>query len=734
METSLNCPKCQKSFAEAPNYCPACGEDLRGLTPLSDTLSGPWTGKLIDGRYRIREKLGEGGMGAVYKVEHVRMGKLLALKVLRPELAVDKKLKGRFHQEARVVSRLSHPNTIQVFDFGELEDGELYIAMEYLPGRDLAATLRAHGALSEERAISIATQVLASLGEAHEKDIIHRDIKPANVMLLKRKAREDLVKVLDFGIAKLNEGEGRKHITGVSEFVGTPSYMSPEQANGDALDARSDLYAVGALLFELVTGRPVFEGPTPMSVVTQHLKATPPRLNEVAPGKSFSPAFEQVVRKALAKDREERFSSAEAMIQALERARNDLGYSLHDLTPLPEELQDVARREDFDRFERSLRMRRVLAPVLVLSLLGLAGAAGYRYLVAAEAAVRPSESEPNNQPVQANRIALGQPIRGMVGARLGDRDSDRDLYVLDVPRGQPLTVELAGVEDMNLVMQLMPVDEGGKSAARGLLLDDAPTGLGERVDGFDAPAGQLYLRVEERRYFTEPNRPPRETTRGTYALKVTATGAPVGARLEVEPNDKLDAATAVPPGAALVGFTGTVAAYNVTFAQLELSGADFIAAELGSTPPPAWAVVVPPAGGKLLAVDAGEFDAWKKKMDAYQEGLPPPRLPAAVPVARPEVLPLTESRRGRAVRIQADGETPPGSAYSVAFVTSAPEGLTSAMALVRALEGEGRAADADAVVKLAERVVPRAPRLAELKALRAGKDTADAKLSEGGPK
>jgi len=139
------CPKCRRPLDDAPNFCPACGEDLRGLSPESTTLAGPWVGAIIDGRYRLTEKLGEGGMGTVYKVEHVRMGKVLALKLLRPEVARDKKLKQRFHQEARLVSKLSHPNTIQVFDFGELEDGSLYIAMEYLSGRDLAWTLRGHG-------------------------------------------------------------------------------------------------------------------------------------------------------------------------------------------------------------------------------------------------------------------------------------------------------------------------------------------------------------------------------------------------------------------------------------------------------------------------------------------------------------------------------------------------------------------------------------------------------------
>jgi hypothetical protein len=278
------------------------------------------------------------------------------------------------------------------------------------------------------------------------------------------------------------------------------------------------------------------------------------------------------------------------------------------------------------------------------------------------------------------------------------------------------------------------VDAAGKPAARGLLLDDAPVSQGERVDAFDAPAGQLYLRVEERRYFTEPNRPPRETTRGTYALRVFPTEAPEGARLEVEPNDRLEAATVVPPGSAVVGFTGAPAAYDATMAQLDLSGADFLAVEPGNASGPAWALVVPPVEGKLLAVDAGEFDAWTRKIAAYQEGLAPPRIPAALTVARPELIALTESPRGRAVRLQAEAATPPGARYAVAFVTGGPDGLSGAMELVRALEGAGRSAEADAVVRLAERAVPRAPQLAELKALRPPKAAPGTEVSSGGQK
>ncbi|MBL9039288.1 MAG: protein kinase, partial [Archangium sp.] len=211
------CPACGKVLDGQPNFCPSCGADLRGLSATSDTLSGPLKDALIDGRYRLLEKLGEGGMGAVFKVEHVRLGKVAALKLMRTDVAIDEGMKGRFLQESRVVAKLSHPNTVHVFDAGQTADGALFMAMEYVPGKDVAWHLKAHGVFSEARAVSIGIQLLASLHEAHEHGIVHRDIKPANVMLVKQRKGEDQVKLLDFGIAKLQEADGKK---GPADFVG----------------------------------------------------------------------------------------------------------------------------------------------------------------------------------------------------------------------------------------------------------------------------------------------------------------------------------------------------------------------------------------------------------------------------------------------------------------------------------------------------------------------------------
>ncbi|HEY0883374.1 MAG TPA: protein kinase, partial [Archangium sp.] len=360
----ISCPECGKKLEGEPNFCPACGGDLRGLSSGSDTLDGQLKEKLIDNRYRVLEKLGEGGMGAVYKVEHVRMGKHAALKLMRPDHAVDKALKARFLQEARVVARLSHPNTVQVFDSGELDDGGLFIAMEFVPGKDLAWHLKAHGAMGEAQAVNIGVQLLASLQEAHEAGVVHRDLKPANVMLVRRrKSGDDQVKLLDFGIAKLQEAEGRKSTTG--DFIGTPAYMSPEQIRGETVDARSDLYSVGCLLFELVSGRQPFEGPTPISILTQHYEAPIPRVTEVKRDAAISPAFQAVLDRAMAKRVDERFPDAESMRVALEQLQKTLGSKPAEYTPMPAELSDKRlSREDFDSFEKQLQRKRLLAPII----------------------------------------------------------------------------------------------------------------------------------------------------------------------------------------------------------------------------------------------------------------------------------------------------------------------------------------------------------------------------------
>lgn len=692
------------------NFCPSCGEDLRGLTSTSDTMAGQQAGRIIDGRYKLLEKLGEGGMGTVFKVEHVRMGKILALKLLRPDLALDKKIKNRFIQEARLVSRLSHPNTIQVFDFGELDDASLYIAMEYLPGRDLAWVLRSKGTLSQEKTISIGAQVLSSLAEAHDNNIIHRDIKPANVMLVQQKDRGDWVKVLDFGIAKLNDSESRKLITGAADLLGTPQYMSPEQAKGEELDSRSDLYSLGAMLFELVTGRGVFEGPTPISIVTKHMTESPPRFSDICPDRKLSAAFERAILRSLEKDRAKRFNSAAEMRAALLELRNGGRSNTADFTPIPSvNPSQVARREDFEGFERALRIRRVLVPTVAVALLSVLIFLGWNFLQQApnDNGPRTAEIEPNNEPEQATRIGLGLPVTGTIGKPVSETESDRDVFVLEIPQRMSISVDLTAVPDMNLVFELFQVEsfsqDGKIRLSPRLVVDDAPEGQAEHVDAFVAAKGPLYVRVQERHYFTEAVRPPREKTNFEYKLTVSPTVGP--GHFEEEPNDTPEHSTPLTARRALSAFTGAPIRYERAYLREALSTADFFSANDAEVEA---VIIVPPSQGTLLAVDSSSFQTWKE-MAARGN----PRLPPATTISGKSALyPLRASARG--IRLQPTGPTRPGSPYFLAAVARSPTGLAAALQLVQILKSIHRDEQAADVLKLAKEAFPQSTQLAEL--------------------
>jgi tRNA A-37 threonylcarbamoyl transferase component Bud32 len=727
------CPVCARVLEGEPNFCVSCGSDLRGVAPHSDTLSGLDKNQLIDGRYRILEKLGEGGMGSVFKVEHVRMGKIAALKVLRPDVALDKAMKARFLQESRVVARLSHPNTVQVFDAGELDDGALFMAMEYVPGKDLAWHLKAHGPMSEEKCVSVAVQILSSLAEAHEAGIIHRDIKPANVMLVRRrKSGDDQVKLLDFGIAKLAEGEGRHSTTG--DFVGTPAYMSPEQVRGDAVDHRSDLYSLGALLFELVTGQQLYTGPTAVSIIKHHLETPVPTLAEFAPQVPVTPAFEKVIRTSLEKDPARRYADAEAMKKALDALRGTTKPATRDFTPMPDELAGrMLSREDFDHFERRLRAQRFLWPLAVVLVLVAGGLLAWRGLNLAQASSTASlEREPNDQVARATLIALGSPVRGAMGAA-GEGEGDRDLFVARVPEAGRYRLVLTGVSDLNLTVEILQVektfDPAGPANApneklvRRLFLDDQGVGDGERVDGLELAPGSVYVRVEERAFATETPRPPREKSLVQYTLTLEPVPAD-GQLTEGEPNDSELTAQPLPLTRAVTAWTGARLDDVERFITLR-PDAPFSSIDTWKVlaVPLAEAVVVavvPPDGGALALVDGAELEAWreKKASSSPSRGAPPPPAPRVV--RAPEVVALQPCADGvRRLRITVVAGTP-GSAYRLAAATSGPNGVTGVLDLVRSLQGQAPAQAA--IVDGAARLLQKSPELARLQQVRPPKD------------
>jgi eukaryotic-like serine/threonine-protein kinase len=267
----------------------------------------PFVGKIIDGRYEIQQRVGEGGMGVVYKARQMSIDRVIALKMLNQQMAGDQQWVQRFYNEAKACSRLQHPNTIRMFDFGQTQDGRLFMTMEFLDGMSLRDALD-RGPIAPQRVVKILIQCCASLAEAHSIGIIHRDIKPDNVFLLNMAGSPDFVKLLDFSVAKLLEGDRMKTQAGV--VFGTPQYMSPEQGRGLPLDARSDLYALGILAFEMLTGNVPYNDDNPMTIIQMHLHGQVPPMPDSVPY-----SVQAIVRRAMEKDAGRRYQSSGEMMQ-----------------------------------------------------------------------------------------------------------------------------------------------------------------------------------------------------------------------------------------------------------------------------------------------------------------------------------------------------------------------------------------------------------------------------------
>jgi eukaryotic-like serine/threonine-protein kinase len=287
--------------------------------PLVDTIVGE--------RYRILGRIGEGGMGTVFRVEHTLMKKVLALKLLRAEFSNVPDAVRRFEREAQSASRLSHPNIISVTDFGHGAGGELFLVMEFVAGEPLSTVLAREKRLDIGRACHIAGQILRALEHAHGEGVVHRDLKPANVMLVKDPdpRQPETVKILDFGIAKMTQAQGNDEpLTRGMMIFGTPAYMSPEQAAGQEADARADLYSCGIMLFEMLAGRKPFENEDLVKMLGLQITAPPPRFAEVAPDAHVPSALETVVLRALEKERDKRFTTAAELREAIERSSTDV--------------------------------------------------------------------------------------------------------------------------------------------------------------------------------------------------------------------------------------------------------------------------------------------------------------------------------------------------------------------------------------------------------------------------
>jgi len=267
-------------------------------------------GHMVADRFKVLSLLGEGGTGQVYLAEHNVLERQFAIKVLRRDMVADQTASERFRREARAASRMQHRNIVYISDFGQLKDGRPYLVMEYIPGDELSAVIAQEQRLGAERAARILVQISEALDYAHEQGVVHRDLKSENIILTTERHRVDVAKVLDFGLAKILYGSGNLDtITFKGQIFGTPEYIPPEQIVGDEVDQRADIYSLGVLAFEMVTGRTPFTG-TLMELLVAHRKLTPPLPSAVCPREGIPECFDQLVRKAMQKKPADRFGRA----------------------------------------------------------------------------------------------------------------------------------------------------------------------------------------------------------------------------------------------------------------------------------------------------------------------------------------------------------------------------------------------------------------------------------------
>ena len=298
------CPTCGTEYPLSERFCPRDGTALRATNAGADLM-----GSIVADRYHILKKLGEGGMGQVYLAEHVKMGRMSALKVMNPGMNQDADAIARFNREAANASRLNHPNICAIYDFGETPDGLIYLAMEFIEGQSLTSLVEQSGGLPAARAAAIIHQSADALQVAHDAGIVHRDLKPDNIMIAKSRDGADLAKVVDFGIAKAHNSDAQK-VTKTGLVVGTPEYMSPEQLAGDKLDGRSDIYSLGLVAFNCLTGTLPFPAASAQESMIARLVEQPRTLAEMKPSVAWPAEVQAVMDRALARDANERYQSA----------------------------------------------------------------------------------------------------------------------------------------------------------------------------------------------------------------------------------------------------------------------------------------------------------------------------------------------------------------------------------------------------------------------------------------
>jgi serine/threonine-protein kinase len=396
-------------------------------------------GSVIDSRYRITGELGKGGMGTVYRAEHVTIRRPVALKLLDPVLGNNDASAQRFEREAYAAGRIDHPNCVAVSDFGRHDDGTLYLVMELVRGRPLGEVIEAEAPIAFPRALHMMRHVLRGLAHAHAADIVHRDIKPENIVLVDTGGDPDFAKILDFGIAKLlgeaEEELGGDKLTQAGFTVGTPAYLSPEQAFGEEIDSRTDLYSTAVVLYELIAGRPPFVSGDKLAVLSMHVGRDVPPFSETAPALRIPPGIEALVMRGLAKPRAERFQTADEFIAAIDSLLAGPGWqpSAVDSRPVP----IVPRRSTTGPVAAGTPAPELTPP------------SGTDPTMWAQHTPLPMRAQPN--PIRGKLIMAGVGLAVLIGAAaiagsmFGGREKNFDAYVEQLAKGESCEERKAAV-------------------------------------------------------------------------------------------------------------------------------------------------------------------------------------------------------------------------------------------------------------------------------------------------
>jgi serine/threonine-protein kinase len=478
------CPVCATEYRDDVRFCPNDGQTLRSSGPTQDLV-----GQVLADRYHIMKKLGEGGMGQVYLAEHVKMGRRSAIKVMNPSMVHDPEAVARFNREAANASRISDSHVCAIYDFGETPDGLIYLAMEFIEGEPLTELIRQEGALPVARAADIAIQVAAALQAAHDLGIVHRDLKPDNIMLSRSRDGADAVKVVDFGLAKAVGGEGGgQKVTRTGLVVGTPEFMSPEQLSGDKLDGRSDVYSLGLVLFNMLTGTLPFPADSVQEAMIKRLTDEPAELIEVRPDLHFPPGLQQTLDTALARSPVDRYQSAAKLAHDLASvtglSRADAGAAL---------ASTLADADDKTELIEPVRVRTRSRVPIIVGVIVLLAAAGAVVTIGRTVKQTGGVAPPDT----TTRIVAPRPVD--TASRTPVVRPRRNPVKRPPVRERGPRIEVARAQDLldTLVERLQPKNAGMvRDSARHIF--DAP-GITQKDKAFAAYVlGTAYLQLNDR--------------------------------------------------------------------------------------------------------------------------------------------------------------------------------------------------------------------------------------------